>query len=84
MDREQLKADLIEFLSTVRRPGRPIEEIDENDDLVDCGLIDSLAQLEIILYLERTYDMRFDAMGFDPGRLGSVAKILDLIAANRG
>ncbi len=82
MDRKRLKADLIEFLRTIQRPDRPIEELDEDDDLVGCGLIDSLAQLEIILYLERIHGLRFDAAGFDPGRLRSVATILDLIAAD--
>ncbi len=81
IDREQLKKDLIAFLSTIQRPERPIAELGEDDDLIGCGLIDSLAQLEIILYLERTYGIRFDAFGFDPGRLRSVATILDLITA---
>ncbi len=81
MHREQLKADLIGFLSTIQRPDRPIEELDETESLVDSGLIDSLALLEIILYLERTHGVNFDGMGFDPDRIRSVAGILDLIEA---
>ncbi len=79
MSRQQHKEDLIRFLRTIQIAGRPIEQLDESASLIDSGLIDSLAILEIVLYLERTHDIHFDERGFDPDRLRSMAKILDLI-----
>ena len=82
-DRPQRKADLIQFLRTIQRPDRPIEEIDEDQRLVESGLIDSLALLQIVLHLEQTYDMDFRETGVDPAALSSVGAILDLIERSR-
>ena len=43
------------------------------------GLIDSLALVQIVVYLEDTYGIDFGERGFDPDRLASTASILDLI-----
>jgi acyl carrier protein len=80
MDREQNKEHLIEFLRTIQRPDFPLNEIAEETGLVDSGLIDSLALLQIITYLEETYDLDFRDRGISPGDLRSVGAILDLIA----
>lgn len=79
MDRQRRKADLIQFLRTIQRPDYPIEEIDEGQSLVESGLIDSLAVLQIVLYLEQTYKIDFRGKGIDPGDFQSVGGILDLI-----
>ncbi len=70
---------MIQFLRTIQRPDSPIKEIDEGQRLVDSGLIDSLAILQIVLHLERTYNIDFREKGIDPGNLQSVGSILDLI-----
>jgi acyl carrier protein len=80
MDREQKKNELIGFLRTIQRPDYPDNEIDEDSSLIDSGLIDSLALLQIITYLEQTYDIDFREVGIDPGELRSVGSILNLIA----
>ena len=79
MDRQRRKADLTQFLRTIQRPDSPIEEIGEGQSLVESGLIDSLAVLQIVLYLEQTYKIDFREKGIDPGDLQSVGGILDLI-----
>jgi acyl carrier protein len=80
MDREKEKTELIDFLRSIQRPDYPLDEIDENLGLTESGLIDSLALLEIITYLEQTYGMDFREKGIDPGEFRSVTAILDLIA----
>ena len=80
MDREKEKTELIDFLRSIQRPDYPLDVIDENLGLTESGLIDSLALLEIISYLEQTYGMDFREKGIDPGELRSVTAILDLIA----
>ena len=79
MDRQQRKADLIKFLGTIQRPDYSIEEIDENESLIESGLIDSLAVLQIVSYLEEIHNINFFEKGLDPGQLSSVGAILDLI-----
>jgi len=80
MERDEARRRLLAFLDTIRRPDRPLAELAEDDRLVDAGLIDSLALLEIVTWLEREMGVDFRAGGLDPGRLASVASILDLIS----
>jgi len=80
MDREKEKSALIDFLRSIQRPDYPLDEIDDNLGLTESGLIDTLALLEIVTYLEQTYDMDFRDKGIDPGELRTVTAILDLIA----
>jgi acyl carrier protein len=73
------KDDLLRFLHSIQKAGRPIEELDECDQMVASGLIDSLAILQIVSYLESTHDIDFSLRGVDPEQLGSIGNILDLI-----
>ena len=72
-------AALLAFLRTIQKPGAPIEMVDEDVSLVEAGLIDSLAVLEIVGYLEATYGLDFAEAGIDPGDLATIGGILDLI-----
>lgn len=77
---EQRKTALIDFLRTIQRPDFPLQEIDGDLSLVESGLIDSLALLQIITYLEETYGIDFREKGIDPGELRSVNAILEFVA----
>ena len=77
---EQRKSDLVSFLRTIQRPDFPLQEIDGDLSLVESGLIDSLALLQIITYLEQTYGIDFREKGIDPGDLRSVNAVLEFIA----
>ena len=79
MDREQSKQELIDFLRTIQRPDYPHAAIDEESGLVESGLIDSLALLQIVSYLEQTYGVDFSERGIDPEDLRSVHSIIELI-----
>lgn len=80
MEPGQRKSDLIQFLRTIQRPDFPLPEIDGDLSLVESGLIDSLALLQIIAYLEQTYAIDFREKGIDPGELRSVNAILEFVA----
>ena len=67
------------FLRTIQRPGQPLDGVDERTSLVEAGLIDSLAVLEIVSYLEKNYRIDFAETGVDPEQLTSTGGILDLI-----
>ena len=84
MDRNQTKQDLIAFLQTIQRPDSPISEIVDDLNLTESGLIDSLALLQIVTYLEETHRIDFQVNGADPHDLRSVSSILALIERARG
>jgi acyl carrier protein len=77
--REQRKSELFRFLRTIQKAGLPVESLGERDRLVESGLIDSLAILQIVSYLEEAYAIDFSIRGVDPEQLGSIGGILDLI-----
>lgn len=77
--RVQRAEDLIRFLRTIQKPDHPIDTLDERTSLIESGLIDSLAVLEIVTYLEETYGVDFIERGIDPGELISIGGILGLI-----
>lgn len=83
MSRAEYKRKLLAFLETIRRPDIGLEEVGEGDGLVTSGLIDSLALLEIITFLETEFGIDFSATGVDPDQLASIADILDLIEHRR-
>lgn len=77
--REERKGELLTFLRTIQKAGRSIEGLGEGDRLVASGLIDSLAILQIVTYLESTHEIDFSIRGVDPEQLGSIGGILDVI-----
>lgn len=70
---------VLEFLGTIQKPDRPLDTVAETDSLVESGLIDSLALLEIVTFLEEQYGIDFAVTGLEPEQLTSVSGILDLI-----
>ena len=81
--REQLLGDLMRFLRTIQKPNRPVESLGLDERLVASGLVDSLAIMQIVVYLEENYDIDFAASGFDPDRLATMGSIVDLIEEAR-
>lgn len=78
-ERQRRLEELIQFLRTIQKPNRRIDQIGVDDSLVNSGLIDSLAMVQIVVYLENTYGIDFMAHGFEPERLATMTSILDFI-----
>jgi acyl carrier protein len=70
---------LIEFISKTLLRGRAT--VDPNTPLVSSGLIDSLAQTELVLKLEEVTGKRFGPGSISPEDLETVARMID--AASR-
>lgn len=74
--------DLKVFLRSIQRPGMSLDKVKLDDNIVQIGLIDSLALIQITLYLERKHNIDFSMLGFNPEQLSSMANILQLIEEN--
>lgn len=79
MSRDERRVELRSFLQTIQPDDRQIDGAGDHDDLLECGYLDSLAIVEIVLHLETDYRVDFGATGIDPNDLTSIAKILDVI-----
>ncbi len=82
-DQAQVLDDLRQFLRSIQKPGVAVESLGLDDPLVASGLLDSMAIMQIVVYLEETYGIDFAAGGFDPDRLASMASIMGLIEQAR-
>ena len=75
-------AGLMQFLRSIQKPGKSLNDIQHTDSLVAAGLIDSLAIVQIVMHLEQTHGLDFGSIGFDAERLGSISGIIQLIEEN--
>ena len=82
-DHQQRLQSLIDFLRTIQKPGKGIESVGLDESLVTSGLIDSLAIIEIVMFLEKNYGIDFAASGLDPDRLATINGILGVIEEAR-
>lgn len=79
----QRRHDLLQFLRSIQKAGLPVESLADDARLVQTGLIDSLAILQIVMYLEATYGLDFSTSGISPEELGSIGGILGVIEKER-
>lgn len=77
--REQAHEDLMAFLVTIVRPGVEPSSFSDETNLIDEGIIDSLAVIQIICYLEQNHGINLQTAGVDPNDLGTVSGILGVI-----
>jgi len=82
-DSTQHLQELKQFLRGIQRPGLSLDNIAPEDDLVKSGLIDSLAVVQIVVYLEKNYNIDFSMHGFNPDRLATMSNILHFIEETR-
>lgn len=88
MDRAHHQEKLIAFLSTVAVPGVSVSEITagitngtggHDLNLVQAGIIDSFAIIQIISYLEQNYGLNLLKAGISPAELVSIGGIMTAI-----
>jgi acyl carrier protein len=77
--RQQRREHLVRFLRTIQKPNRSVDDLGDGEGLLTVGLIDSLAILQIVLYLEETYAIDFSVTGVDAEQVATIGSIIDLI-----
>ncbi|MBF0096790.1 MAG: acyl carrier protein [Magnetococcales bacterium] len=74
---------IVTFLKTVLRPSASLDQLQDHDNLVQTGYIDSLAMLEIVAFLESEFAVDFSESGVNPVDLESVDAMLALLARHQ-
>lgn len=69
---------LLDYLAGIARPGHSLAALSDDDNLFDAGVLDSLAVIQIILYLEQQ-GIDLAASGVGPEQLGTIAGILAVL-----
>ncbi|MGH3720057.1 MAG: phosphopantetheine-binding protein [Pseudonocardiaceae bacterium] len=68
-----------EFIVKEFMPDVPVEELEEDYDLLAGGVIDSLGVLRVIVWLEDTFEIPLDDAEIVPETFRSVTAIRDFI-----
>lgn len=82
-DMDGIRATLVRFLGTIVRSGQTLDGVADDQNLIDAGIIDSLAMVQIIVHLEKDHGVDLRMGNIDPTALASVAGILKVIDAAR-
>lgn len=79
----QTLSEIKEFIVTEFVPGSSASEIDDELDLIETGVIDSLGVLNLIAALEEEMGLRVEPEEMDVANFATAAKIHAFIAAKR-
>jgi acyl carrier protein len=60
------------------------EKLGDDDSFLDRGIVDSTGVLEVIAFLEKTFDIVVDDDEMLPENLDSIAKIAAFVARKKG
>ena len=80
MEPSSRRRALVEFLNSVAKPGSRVDDVDDDTNLVQAGIVDSFALIQIIFYLEQNYALNLPALGIDPADLATIGGMLAAIA----
>ncbi len=79
---EQTLKDYV--LAEAKRRGRPLEDLDRDDDFVERQLFDSLSLLDFVLYVEQVAGVKIPGEDVVPEYMGSLAAISQYLRENCG
>jgi acyl carrier protein len=79
MDRMKIR----DFLRELLREHDDHAAFDDAESLIASGRLDSLAIVNLVVFLESVFGVDFDKVEFDPQRLGSVDEIASVIEESR-
>jgi acyl carrier protein len=82
MDRHAFRDPILVFLSEAN-PGIAIDQVDDDDDLVELGYIDSLRILELVMVFEQTYELTIMLESIDPRAFRTVGGICGVMTLHQ-
>jgi acyl carrier protein len=84
MQIQEIQNQLKEYILKEFLPGENPDGLSESTPLVTGGILDSLATLKLVLFLETTYGITFEAHDLDAEHLDTIATIAKLVLERKG
>ena len=72
-----------DFILKTFLPGEDPSALTESTPLITSGILDSLATLDLVAFLETQYSLEFSANEVDVSRLGTLTDIARIVEAKR-
>jgi acyl carrier protein len=83
MTNDEIVRTVKDYILRTHLPGEDASKLAPSTPLITSGILDSLATLELVSFLEKQYGIEFEAHEVDAERLGSLEAIATLILAKR-
>ena len=80
-DNQSIGDTVKEFILTEFLPGENPDELKDDTELMTSGILDSLATLKLITFLEKEFDISVEAHEADAENLNTVADISRFVSS---
>ena len=80
---ESIKQSLKEYILNTFLPGEDPSELTDDLPLISGGILDSIATLKLIMFIEETFGVTLEAHEADKEHLNTINQIADLISARK-
>jgi acyl carrier protein len=77
--KEQIQASVKQFILTEFLAGEDADELEMTTPLVSAGILDSIATLKLVTFLEEKFDVQIEAHEADVDHLNTVEDISNLV-----
>jgi acyl carrier protein len=84
MKQEEIIGTVKEFILTHFLPGEDPAALTADTPLITGGILDSLATLELVSFLEERYGIELAAHEMDASRIGTLKSVAELVMAKTG
>ncbi len=76
---DSVTSTIKDFIMKEFLPGENPDELTETTPLISGGILDSIATLKLVMFLEERFSVSFEPHEIDKGNLDDLAKIARLI-----
>jgi acyl carrier protein len=83
MTRDEIKETVRAYILKEFLPGEDPEQLTDSLSLIDGRILDSLATLRLVAFLEETFHFEFAAHEVGPQNLDTLDRISDFVASRR-
>ncbi|MGF1607825.1 MAG: acyl carrier protein [Kiloniellales bacterium] len=84
MDMPAIKDEVRQYILKEFLPGESADSLQDTIELISSGILDSLATLKLVAFLEETYGINVQPHELDADNLNTIAHIADFVASKRG
>ena len=80
---DEIRQALNHFILQEFLPGEDPGELTDTTPLITGGVLDSIATLKLVLFLEERYGVKFEAHEVDPEHMDTIADITTLVSSKK-
>ncbi len=78
-----IKSKVKDFILSAFLPGENPDELQDDTRLISGGILDSIATLKLVMFIEEEFGVQLEAHEADKEHLDSIADIAELIASKK-